>query len=255
MKTALIGYSGFVGGNLLRQRTFDELFNSRNIESITGREFDLLVCAGAPAEKWRANRDPETDLAQIGRLREALRQVQATQVVLISTVDVYPDPSRADESTAIDRSAGHAYGRHRLALEDFVSSRFQSLIVRLPALFGTGLKKNVMHDFMHEHELEKIDSRGLFQFYGLDHLWGDIERALQYSLRLLNVTTEPVRVDEIARAVFGIEFHNEVVSAPAVYDVRSRHAERFGGERGYFQTRARVLEELDLFVKSERQKR
>ena len=53
-ETALIGYSGFVGGNLLRQRSFDACFNSSNIEAIAGRSFDLVVCAGAPAEKWKA---------------------------------------------------------------------------------------------------------------------------------------------------------------------------------------------------------
>ena len=35
--SALIGYTGFVGSNLLRQRAFDATFNSKNIEQISGR--------------------------------------------------------------------------------------------------------------------------------------------------------------------------------------------------------------------------
>ena len=50
--TALIGNTGFVGGNLLRQQPFDALFNSKNIDDIAGRSFDLVVCAGVRAEKW-----------------------------------------------------------------------------------------------------------------------------------------------------------------------------------------------------------
>jgi len=38
---ALIGYTGFVGGNLLAQRGFDALFNSRNIEEIAGVRIDI----------------------------------------------------------------------------------------------------------------------------------------------------------------------------------------------------------------------
>ena len=32
MNDALIGYTGFVGGNLQNQRRFDFLYNSKNIE-------------------------------------------------------------------------------------------------------------------------------------------------------------------------------------------------------------------------------
>ena len=61
MTDALIGYSGFVGGTLLRQRAFEARYRSTNIGSIAGGEFELVVCAGAPAQKWIANRDPEAD--------------------------------------------------------------------------------------------------------------------------------------------------------------------------------------------------
>jgi hypothetical protein len=47
---ALIGYSGFVGSTLLKQRHFDSLFRSTNIDEIVGKTFDMVVCAGAPAQ-------------------------------------------------------------------------------------------------------------------------------------------------------------------------------------------------------------
>ncbi|MEO6876905.1 MAG: pyridine nucleotide transhydrogenase, partial [Gemmatimonadaceae bacterium] len=62
---ALIGHTGFVGSNLLRQHGFEATFNSANIEQIAGRSFDLVVCCGAPAEKWKANAHPERDLDNI----------------------------------------------------------------------------------------------------------------------------------------------------------------------------------------------
>ena len=71
-EAALIGYTGFVGGNLSAQRPFDALYNSSNIDDIAGRAFDLIVCAGARAEKWKANADPERDLANIESLPAAV---------------------------------------------------------------------------------------------------------------------------------------------------------------------------------------
>src|SRR4029077_1194449 len=113
---ALIGYSGFVGGNLLAQHPFDARFNSSNIGEIAGRSFDLIVCAGAPSEKWKANADPEGDLANIERLAGAVTGETSRRVVLISTVDVFGRPIDVDEQSPVPTDGLHAYGRHRRLL-------------------------------------------------------------------------------------------------------------------------------------------
>ena len=53
---ALIGFTGYVGGNLHAQ--FDGyagLFNSKNIGDIGKRKWKTVVCAGAPGFKIGAN--------------------------------------------------------------------------------------------------------------------------------------------------------------------------------------------------------
>ena len=135
MADALIGYTGFVGGNLLNQRPFDELFNSRNIATIGDRAFDTIVCAGAPAEKWRANREPMEDRARLATLTEALERTSARKVILVSTVDVYPSPVEVDETTPIDPEGGQPYGRHRYELERFVQERFDTLVAGIILAF------------------------------------------------------------------------------------------------------------------------
>src|SRR5262249_7287015 len=125
---ALIGHTGFVGGNLARQRSFDAFFNSSNIEGIAGRSFDLVVCSGARAEKWKANADPEADLNGIERLTRALEHVEARKLVLISTVDVFLDPVGVDEESPTPMTGLHAYGRNRRRLEQIVASRFDALV-------------------------------------------------------------------------------------------------------------------------------
>ncbi len=203
MKSALIGHSGFVGSNLKLQTSFGDLYRSTNIEEIAGRRYELAVCAGAPAEKWRANREPEADRASVERLLAAVEQAEIAHLVLISTVDVYPEPVGVDEYTPIDPTAGHAYGRHRLLIERRLSARFETTILRLPGLFGPGLKKNVIYDFLHDNAVNRIPADGEFQFYPLMRLWADIDRARASGLQLVNFATEPVSVHEVAREAFG----------------------------------------------------
>lgn len=254
MPDALIGHSGFVGGNVVAQRRFDALYNSRNIEAIVNGDFELLVCSGAPAAKWIANRDPEADLANLQRLMGCLEKVRARKAVLISTIDVYPRPVDVDEDTAVSVDGHHAYGKHRFLLERFFLEHFDTLIVRLPGLYGEGLKKNAIYDLLHDHEVAKIDSEGRFQFYGLDRLWGDIETALGAGLRLVNFATEPTSMREIAGAAFDRDFDNRVAAQPARYDMRTRHAAVFHGADGYLQDKSTVLSGVRRFVTRERER-
>src|SRR5690554_6697215 len=97
MKNALIGFSGFVGSTLLKQTNFDFLYRSTNIADIDGQTFNMVVCAGAPAQKWIANKEPEADLQIIKGLIEHLKTVSCKTFVLISTVDVFKSPIEVDE--------------------------------------------------------------------------------------------------------------------------------------------------------------
>jgi nucleoside-diphosphate-sugar epimerase len=254
MPSGLIGYTGLVGSNLLRQARFDDLYNSRNVEEIAGRHYDLLVCAGAPAAKWQANRDPEGDRRTLARLTAALERVRADRVVVISTVDVFPDPRGADEDAEPDAARQQPYGRHRHELERFVRGRFPTLVVRLPALFGPGLKKNVVYDFLHDNQVDRIHADASFQFYDLHWLWRDVGVALAHGLELIHFATEPLAVREVAAAAFGRPFDNRPPGEPASYDFRSRHAGLYGSAGGYLYLRAQVLDALCAFVDTERSK-
>ena len=246
MNAALIGHTGFVGGNLLREHPFTARYHSANIDSIAGRHFDLIVCAGAPAAKWKANQDPGADRACLGRLMAALERVQTQRFVHISTVDVYGQPTGVDEDCS--PSGATAYGQHRLELEQFVRDRFQTLIVRLPALFGPGLKKNAIYDLLNNNQVEKIDSRSVFQFYNLRRLWRDIRIAAGVGLSLIHLATEPVAMGEVSCRVFGKEWINHLPGIPPRYDVWTRHAALFGGSGSYICNKERVLAELAEFV-------
>jgi nucleoside-diphosphate-sugar epimerase len=254
MARALIGSTGFVGQNLLRQAgDFTDLYHSRNVHELAGREFELVVCAGAPAVKWLANKEPEQDRASLGRLRDALAETRAQELVLISTVDVYPEPVDVDEATPLARDAGQPYGRHRLLLEDFLRERFaRTTILRLPALFGRGLKKNAVYDLLHGNRVEAIHQDGVFQFYDLEHLWADVARVRRAGLALVNLATEPVSMRRVAREAFGRELDNGLPAPAPRYDFHTRHAQLWGKSGPYAYGADEVLDGLCRFVATER---
>lgn len=149
MTSALVGYTGFVGSNLCASHSFDALYNSRNIAEAYGTRPDLLVYSGVRAEMFIANKFPEEDFRIIEGAIDNIRRIDPRNVVLVSTVGVYDSTAAGDENTVIDREVLLPYGRNRLYLEDWVRKHYpEALVVRLPALFGEGIKKNFIFDMI-----------------------------------------------------------------------------------------------------------
>lgn len=252
MHNALIGFTGFVGSTLLKQASFDNLYRSTNIDEIDGKAFDLVVCAGAPAQKWLANKEPANDLQKIEGLLAHLGTIKCNTFILISTVDVFKNPVACDEDTPVEETGLHAYGLHRRLVEKFVQNNFPNhLIIRLPGLVGPGLRKNVIFDFLNNNNLHTIESRGFFQFYPMVNLWSDIQIALDAGLKLVHLTAEPIRVAEVAKQGFGRQFEQILVNQPATYDLRTKHAALFSGAANYQYSARETIQSIRSYAQSE----
>ena len=253
MTNALIGYTGFVGSILLRQLHFQDRYRSTNIHEIENREFAVVVCAGAPAQKWIANQYPEDDRKKIDSLIAHLRTIKCKTFILISTVDVFKEPIGVDESTPVEEIGLHAYGLHRRLLEKFVEQNFSNhLIVRLPGLVGPGLRKNVIFDFLNNNNLHAIESRGVFQFYPMVNLWFDIQKALEAGLSLVHLTAEPISVSDVSLHGFGKPFTQTLANPPARYDMQTLHAQIFGSQAGQYQYTVReTIQAIRAYAQSE----
>lgn len=255
VKNALIGYSGFVGSTLLKQCEFSDKYRSTNISEIQNKSFDTVVCAGAPAVKWLANKNPEQDQESIKSLISNLSTVKCGTFILISTVDVFKDSEGVDESTKVDTVDLHPYGFNRYKLEEFVRKNFKRhLIVRLPGLVGPGLKKNILYDFLNSNNLEVIDSRGVFQFYPMVNLWADIKTALENDLSLIHLTSAPISVGEVAQKCFNFDFDNCLENESARYDFRSNHSDLYEGDNKYQYTQKEIILAIRSFAQSENKK-
>lgn len=158
---ALIGYTGFVGSNLIHNnfdifKTWD-LYRSSNISNIKNKEYNIVICAGVPANKWYANENCFEDLDNINCLLNNLREVKhINTLIVISTIDVYDfknikEHEFFDEQSTICFS-NEAYGKNRLYFEvkcRVLNNVSDVKIIRLPALYGFGLKKNFLYDILH----------------------------------------------------------------------------------------------------------
>jgi hypothetical protein len=252
MSDALIGYTGFVGSTLLKQHSFEYKYRSVNIGEIEGSNFDMVMCAAAPAQKWIANREPDADRQNIEKLITHLKTIQCKTFVLISTVDVFKDPVGVNEDALVDEAGLHPYGLHRRLLEKFVESHFSNyLIVRLPGLVGPGLRKNVIFDFLNANNLHAIESRGVFQLYPMVNLWFDIQTALKFGLKLVHLTAEPLSVAELSAAGFGGTFNQTLASSPAIYDLQSKYVNVFGGHGVYQYSKRETIQAVRSYAQSE----
>lgn len=255
MRSALIGYTGFVGSNIDRQHKFDDRYNSSNIAEIEGQEYDLVVSAANRAEMWKINQNPKADLVEINNYINHIRNVKIGKLVLVSTVGVYKDPNGANEDDLVDTEGLLPYGANRYYLEEWCRDNFDTTIVRLPGLFGRGLKKNVIYDLMHDNMTHKIHADGMYQYYNLNHIWRDIEVALNNKLPLVNFATPPVSTAEVARAAFGIKFDNRPPDIKAAkWDMHTKYASLYGSRGVYICTKEQELSDIKEFVKQERER-
>ncbi len=256
-RSALVGHTGFVGSTLKKQYEFDHLFRSTNINEIIDKDYDLLVCAGAPAQKWLANKEPEKDLQQLNFLMNCLSRVKAKKFVLISTVDVFAIPQQVTEDSEVSEANLSAYGLNRRILEKFVVENFPDvLIVRLSGLVGPGLKKNIIFDFLNNNNLNQIESRSVFQFYPMVNLWSDITCALFNNLSLVHLTSEPISVEEVALEAFNLVFENELSSSPLFYDFRTKYSDLFKSVCNNYQySKKETLIAIRAYAQSEQVKK
>lgn len=184
MSTGLIGSTGFVGSNLASSYPFNYKFNSQNIHSLSEQSFDMLICSAAPGSMFEANANPKHDWENIELLIKQLKKVKAGRFILISTIAVYESfDSKGNESTSKFQKQV-PYGFHRRLLEEVCLKVFpKCFIIRLPALIGEGLKKNLIFDILNPipsivsidrfnyliNSLKKKFSNSLKTFYSFDN--------------------------------------------------------------------------------------
>jgi hypothetical protein len=127
----------------------------------------------------------------------------------------------------------------------------ETLVVRLPGLFGPGLKKNVIYDLMNDKLLAAINPASSFQYYDITRLWADITTALEHRLDLVHLFTQPVATHDILQRYFPDKAVGANPAPPAHYDHRTQHAALYGGSGGWIASADAVLSRLGAYLKTQ----
>ena len=281
-QSVLVGSTGFVGGNLMAAHTFEAAYHSTDVAEGFGRRNELVVYAGVPAAMFLANRDPAADLAVMAAARENLRRLAPRRLVLISSIAVYRDSRGKDEQSPMETEGLPPYGANRLQLEQWVREDFpDALIVRLPALYGKGLKKNFLYDLhtltpalLKPEKYAELASRSALVAAGYEdgqngfyRLSGRVDAAELRAFFAANDWNALAFTDSRSKYQFyplarlwrdieavyahltGGAWQNHLAAAPFDYDLRSRHAALLGGQGGYLCTKEEELAEIAAFMK------
>lgn len=247
----LIGYTGFVGSNLIKQIEFDYLVNSKNIIQFSGVEVEeLIICAG-DARKWLANKEPENDLKHITKLYDDISKIKAKKVVLFSTVDVYDNKKNVYEGSF--KVSSQPYGKHRRQFEQLILGCYDEVkVIRLPGLFGNGLKKNIIFDIIMGKDITGFNPNSTFQWFHLDELKKVIDYCKSNGIEELNVTSEPITVAELCnRTNVNLGLLDE--NAPLVkYDICSKHGIKYSSNSDYLYNKIDTLDKVAHYIECSR---
>jgi len=206
-KVAIIGNSGFVGSNLAMQllksgiqtKGFNSMSDTHELYSNT---WDNLIIAAPSAVKWLANLNPLEDAKNIDELVKKIEATKSSRQYLFSTLDVYAKKNQ-NESDTENFEKSQAYGRNRRNLEEALLASCKNLtIIRLPALFGIGLKKNIFYDLLNKNQLEKVSMDAIFQWYPISRLLEDLIVITENEIKLVNLVSEPLETSIIVNEVF-----------------------------------------------------
>lgn len=251
MKRALIGYTGFVGASLLAAGGFSHGFNRADAEEARGIRFDEVVVAAMPC--LAAHPDDADDAQAVAALAALLEGLTAQRCVLLSSAELFEGPGRFDETAA--PAPSRPAGLRRLQLEQRVVAHFPaSTLVRLPGLFGEGLKANALADLL-AGRAEAIDPAAQGQWYPLRRLPADLARISGAGLALTHLAPAPIAFSEIlARHFPGLAATDLAATGRAAPtpELTTRHAALFGGEGDYTMSTSQALAALGDFLKQRR---
>ena len=79
----LVGSTGFVGSNLMKQGVFDRVYHSIDIEDAYETHPDILIYAGVTGTKFWANKFPDKDRIVIEQAIKNIERIGARKLALL----------------------------------------------------------------------------------------------------------------------------------------------------------------------------
>lgn len=249
----LIGSTGLVGSTLKEAVKFDYEFNSKNLKdllSLDCNQSDLYLSC-LPATKWMVNKKPLEDFNNMVDILSILSTKQYNNIIIYSTIDIYQNQLDNVDETTTPPILSLNYGSIRLLFEYLIKERLaynKLSIIRLPALYGKYIKKNVIYDLLNDNNISSIPWNSKFQWYNLDKLVIDTDRIVQKQqgakVQTVNLFTEPIETSTIVE-LFGLTEKDVDSSSKGAY----YNCQTIQDPSGFIESKDIVLQQLTDFIK------
>jgi hypothetical protein len=259
---AIIGYDTLVGSNLLQFYKFDNFYNSNNFKDAKNKSFDIMYFCNIPYIKLHSNKYSDEYPIVIKNIIDILDTINVNKFILISTIDVYKNVnSQLDEDYKINFNENNNYSKNIFLFEEYIKNRYQDhYIIRLPKVFGHGLKKNIIYDLIHNNNVNNISLNSIFQWYYLDWLKNDIDIILKNNIRVCNFFTEPVntyKIIKVFKNIYEIDYEFQIEylgynNSNIKYDMYSKYSHFFGNDKKYIRKEIDILNSLSDYLKFEK---
>jgi hypothetical protein len=195
------------------------------------------------------NKDPQSDIDNMLRIISVLSKNRYKRIVLYSTIDVYSEcPLGADENYSLQLGSP-SYGTNRLLFEKLVVHTLQCdrvVILRLPALFGKHIKKNILYDLLNNHQIDKINYNSSYQWYNLNNLTSDTDYYLNYAetgIQAINLFPEAVNTSDVLDMFEVDKSKVDTKSTKIQYDYKTNLT-----STGYIKSKKEILAEIIDFI-------
>jgi nucleoside-diphosphate-sugar epimerase len=242
-KIAIVGHTGFVGSNLKSIYKSKYNFNSKNIKTINENKYDLVILCAPSSKMWLANKYPKKDYNNIKNLIKYLKKIVTKKIILISTIEVYGFKNNKNEFNKPKKVFNNPYGKNRLLLEQFISNYFiDYLIVRLPIVYGLNFSKNCIYDLVKKKNINLLNGNDLIQIYNVKNLKKDIDFCLNKKIKLVNISSKPIKLKFIAKKFFNIDLN--------LYKKPRRMLMKTAilNKKKYFYSQVKTIQDLKKFI-------
>jgi hypothetical protein len=246
----LVGHTGLIGKTLSDGIDFDFKFNSSNMAEFNDAVPDGcdLYLSCLPATMWSVNGDLTGDIKNMVHVVETIKNKKYKNVFLFSTIAVYCESPENSNETFLPYFSKAIYGSNRYLFEMLIKDclKYENLkIVRLPALFGSHLKKNVFYDLMNDNQVDQINTASIYQWYNLKNLCADVELVKSFNGDVINLFSEPIPTEDVITEVFEMDLDNKKPFNNQNY--RTSYS-----ETGYWESRENILSQMKDFLDENR---
>jgi len=239
----ILGAKGFIGQHLVKE--FPDALQITRDSKLCGAHVETLFIAAPTSRKYLVDKFPENDKVEIDKIIDTVfSRLKIDNVVLISTIDVYLNSSDSLEGSPCREDL--SYGGNRNYFESQLKLRIKNLkICRSGGLFGPGLQKNLIYDFlkMRNDYLVNYNFGSTFQWLPIDFFVGELLDFSKGEIMLKNIVGEPTSVEDIMNLTEPKNMLN-MIGEKKSYNVKSRH---YSG--GYSLSSSVILGKIEEFLK------